>query len=108
MQPSQPVDTVARPMSMPAILVVDDDPNIRNVLRRYLERERYRLSEAADGPGAVDQATAGRFDLILLDVMLPDLDGMEVCRRIRETSSVPVLILTARSGGSDKVVGLDF
>jgi DNA-binding response OmpR family regulator len=94
-------------MTAPAILVVDDDPNIRNVLRLYLEREHYRVNEAADGPGAVQLATDGHFDLILLDVMLPGYDGMEVCRRIRESSTVPILLLTARSGDSDKVVGLD-
>ena len=94
-------------MTAPAILVVDDDPNIRSVLRLYLERERYRVTEAADGPGAVQQAAEGRFDLILLDVMLPGYDGMEVTRRIRESSAVPILLLTARSGDSDKVVGLD-
>jgi DNA-binding response OmpR family regulator len=91
----------------PAVLVVDDDPNIRKVLRLYLERERYRVSEAADGPSAVEQAAESPFDLILLDVMLPGYDGMEVCRRIRESSSVPIVLLTARSGDSDKVVGLD-
>ena len=92
-------------MAAPAILVVDDDPNIRNVLRLYLERERYRVSEAADGPDAVELAAEGQFDLILLDVMLPGYDGMEVTRRIREFSAVPILLLTARSGDSDKVVG---
>jgi DNA-binding response OmpR family regulator len=89
------------------VLVVDDDPNIRNVLRLYLERERYRVSEAADGPEAVQRAAVEHFDLIVLDVMLPGYDGMEVCRRIRESSGVPILLLTARSGDSDKVVGLD-
>jgi DNA-binding response OmpR family regulator len=94
-------------MTAPAILVVDDDPNIRDVLRLYLERERYRVTEAADGTSAVQQAADGHFDLILLDLMLPGLDGLEVCRRIRDTSDVPILLLTARSGDSDKVVGLD-
>ncbi|HET9540382.1 MAG TPA: response regulator transcription factor [Candidatus Limnocylindria bacterium] len=94
-------------MAAPAVLVVDDDPNIRNVLRLYLERERYRVTEAADGPDAVQLAAEGRFDLILLDVMLPGYDGMEVTRRIREFTAVPILLLTARSGDSDKVVGLD-
>lgn len=89
------------------MLIVDDDPNIRQVLRLYLERERYRVSEAADGPTAVERASEAPFDLILLDVMLPGYDGMEVCRRIRESSSVPIVLLTARSGDSDKVVGLD-
>ena len=94
-------------MAAPAVLVVDDDPNIRKVLRLYLEREHYRVSEAPDGPAAVGMAAESLFDLILLDVMLPGYDGMEVCRRIRESSAVPIVLLTARSGESDKVVGLD-
>jgi DNA-binding response OmpR family regulator len=94
-------------VSAPSVLVVDDDPNIRKLLRLYLERERYRISEAADGPGAVALASERSFDLVLLDVMLPGYDGMEVCRRIRETSATPIIMLTARSGDSDKVVGLD-
>jgi DNA-binding response OmpR family regulator len=94
-------------MVAPSILVVDDDPGIRKLLRLYLERERYRITEAADGPEALHQARDRRFDLVLLDVMLPGLDGIEVCRRIREESAVPIILLTARSGDSDKVVGLD-
>jgi DNA-binding response OmpR family regulator len=86
---------------------VDDDPGIRKLLRLYLERERYRIDEAADGPSAVRMAAETPFDLVLLDVMLPGYDGMEVCRRIRETSAMPIIMLTARSGDSDKVVGLD-
>jgi two-component system, OmpR family, response regulator ResD len=94
-------------MTAPRVLVVDDDPNIRSLLRLYLERERVRVIEAADGPAALAEAAANRFDLVLLDVMLPGLDGMEVCRRLRETSEMPIILLTARSGDSDKVVGLD-
>jgi DNA-binding response OmpR family regulator len=94
-------------MSAARVLVVDDDPNIRSLLRLYLERERVRVTEAADGQEALAEATAGRFDLVLLDVMLPGIDGMEVCRRLREVSGVPIILLTARSGDSDKVVGLD-
>jgi DNA-binding response OmpR family regulator len=94
-------------MASASILVVDDDPNIRKLLRLYLERERYRVHEAADGPSALHEAAERRHDLVLLDVMLPGVDGMEVCRRIRETSAVPIVLLTARSGDSDKVVGLD-
>jgi DNA-binding response OmpR family regulator len=89
------------------VLVVDDDPNIRSLLRLYLERERIRVAEAEDGPAALAVARGTAFDLVLLDVMLPGIDGMEVCRRLREASDVPIILLTARSGDSDKVVGLD-
>jgi two-component system, OmpR family, response regulator ResD len=89
------------------ILVVDDDPHIRELLRLYLEREGHRIVEADDGPAALTAAQAQRTDLVLLDVMLPGLDGFEVCRRLRETGEMPILLLTARSGDSDKVVGLD-
>jgi DNA-binding response OmpR family regulator len=94
-------------MGAPRVLVVDDDANIRSLLRLYLERERVRVAEAGDGHAALDEVASGRFDLVLLDVMLPGIDGMEVCRRLRETSEVPIILLTARSGDSDKVVGLD-
>jgi two-component system alkaline phosphatase synthesis response regulator PhoP len=94
-------------MATTSVLIVDDDPNIRKMLRMYLERDRYRVSEAADGPNALRQAGERTFNLVLLDVMLPGIDGMEVCRQIREASAVPIILLTARSGDSDKVVGLD-
>ena len=94
-------------MATPWVLVVDDDANIRKLLRLYLERERYRVDEARDGPEALQRVGARAYNLILLDIMLPGVDGMEVCRRIREESGVPIILLTARSGDSDKVVGLD-
>jgi DNA-binding response OmpR family regulator len=92
---------------MATVLVVDDDPKIRELLRLYVEREGHRAAFAADGPEALAVARKSRPDLVLLDVMLPGLDGFEVCRRLREESDVPVVLLTARSGDSDKVVGLD-
>ncbi len=92
---------------MATVLVVDDDPKIRELLRLYVEREGHRATFAADGPDALAAARQARPDLVLLDVMLPGLDGFEVCRRLREESDVPILLLTARSGDSDKVVGLD-
>lgn len=92
---------------MATILVVDDDAKIRDLLRLYVERERHRVVEAADGRAALEALERERPDLVLLDVMLPELDGISVLRRLRRTSDVPVLLLTARSGDADKVVGLD-
>jgi DNA-binding response OmpR family regulator len=92
---------------MATVLIVDDDPKIRDLLRLYVEREGHRAAFAADGPEALAVAGQSPPDLVLLDVMLPGLDGFEVCRRLREASDVPVVLLTARSGDSDKVVGLD-
>lgn len=97
---------VRRPATS-TILVVDDDPKIRDLLRLYLTRDGYRVLEAEDGAGALDMAREQKCDLILLDVMLPGIDGLEVCRRLREEATTPILLLTARSGDSDKVVGLD-
>ena len=93
--------------TMATVLIVDDDPKIRDLLRLYVEREGHRAVFAADGPEALAVAGRSRPDLVLLDVMLPGLDGFEVCRQLREVSDVPVVLLTARSGDSDKVVGLD-
>ena len=93
--------------AMATVLLVDDDPKIRDLLRLYVERDGHRALFAADGEGALETALRAQPDLILLDVMLPGLDGFEVCRRIRDSSDVPILLLTARSGEGDKVVGLD-
>lgn len=92
---------------MATVLVVDDDPKIRDLLRLYVEREGHRVVFAAEGTQALAAARHHGPDLVLLDVMLPGLDGFEVCRRLREESDVPIVLLTARSGDSDKVVGLD-
>lgn len=92
---------------MATVLVVDDDPKIRDLLRLYLEREGHRTAFAEDGPQALERARQRRPDIVLLDVMLPGLDGFEVCRQLRDESDAPILLLTARSGDSDKVVGLD-
>jgi two-component system response regulator ResD len=89
------------------VLVVDDDPKIRELVRLYLVRDGYQPLEAADGPGALETARAHRCDLVLLDVMLPGLDGLEVCRQLREETDAPIVLLTARSGDADKVMGLD-
>ena len=92
---------------MATVLVVDDDPKIRDLLRLYLEREGHRTAFAEDGPQALERARQRRPDIVLLDVMLPGLDGFEVCRQLRDESDAAILLLTARSGDSDKVVGLD-
>ena len=88
------------------ILVVEDEDVIRETLRYNLAREGYQVIEAATGPDALSRARAERPDLILLDVMLPGLSGLEVCRVLRRESSTPILMLTARGTEVDKVVGL--
>ncbi len=89
------------------ILVVDDEPNITRLLGMYLTKEGFTVETAADGPSAVGKARATRYALILLDLMLPGMDGLEACRTIRRTSDVPIIMLTARSEDVDKIVGLE-
>ena len=93
-------------MDQATILVVDDEPKIRDIVRRYLEADGFTVTEAADGPAALRAAADKHPDLIVLDVMLPGLDGVEVLRRLRETSQVPVILLTARDEEVDKLIGL--
>lgn len=92
---------------MPKILVVDDEPNIIELAKLYLEREGYEVEGAANGHDALSRQRAGNPDLIVLDLMLPDIDGYEVCRQIRTKSDVPILMLTARKEDIDKIVGLE-
>ncbi len=89
------------------ILVVDDEETMVRSLSTLLAEEGYEVTVAADGPQALEAARAERPDLILLDVMLPGVDGMEVCRQIRTWSTVPIIMLTAKTGEVDKVVGLE-
>jgi len=89
------------------ILVVDDEPTLVSTLKYNLEREKYQVITAATGPAAVDAARSARPDLIILDLMLPGLDGVEVCRIIRKDMNVPILMLTAKATEVDKVVGLE-
>ncbi len=91
---------------MRQVLVVDDEPNIRTVLRGYLEAEGFAVSEAADGETAVRQVRQATPDLVLLDVMLPGIDGLEVLRQLRTFSDVYVILVTARTEEVDKLVGL--
>jgi two-component system response regulator ResD len=90
------------------VLVVDDEPTIGEVVARYLERAGYRAEVADTGPKAVEAASATRPDLIVLDIMLPGLDGLEVMRRLREGDGrrTPVILLTAKGEESDRIVGL--
>jgi two-component system alkaline phosphatase synthesis response regulator PhoP len=93
-------------MDQLTVLVVDDEPKIRDIVRRYLQADGFSVTEEADGPAALRAAATQRPDLIVLDVMLPWLDGVEVLRRLRETSQVPVILLTARDEEVDKLIGL--
>lgn len=94
-------------MARGKILVVDDEPKIVRLVRAYLERDGFDVIEAADGRRAVAVARRQPPDLIVLDVMLPELDGLEVCREIRRFSDVPIIMLTARDEDADKLVGLE-
>src|SRR3989304_3972817 len=89
------------------VLLVEDEAAIVDVVRRYLERDGYRVMVASDGQRAVDEFQRLRPDLVLLDLMLPGLDGWEVCRRIRQDGSTPVIMLTARDEEADKLIGLE-
>ena len=91
----------------PAILLVEDDPRIAAVTRKNLEAAGFRCRVAGDGPAALREVAAQPPDLVVLDVMLPGLDGVEVTRRIRKSSRVPILMLTARDTEADKVLGLE-
>jgi DNA-binding response OmpR family regulator len=89
------------------ILVVEDDPNVAEVVSRYLVREGFEVEVVGDGRVAVDRALADPPDLVVLDLMLPGLDGLQVCRRLRALAPVPVIMLTARGDESDRVIGLE-
>jgi len=93
--------------SMATVLVVDDEPIVREVVVRYLAREGHRTLEAADGEAARTAIERSEPDLVVLDVMLPGTDGLELCRWIRSTSGLPVIMLTARGEEADRIVGLE-
>ena len=90
------------------ILLVDDEPLIVKGLKFSLEQDGYETNSAADGEEALEKFRAGNYDLVLLDVMLPRLSGIEVCQAIRETSEVPIIMLTAKGEDMDKILGLEF
>jgi DNA-binding response OmpR family regulator len=89
------------------ILLVDDEEAVQKLLRFPLEKDGYEVVAARDGEEALETFAKNNFDLVILDVMLPRVDGMEVCRRIRATSIVPIIMLTARADEFDKVLGLE-
>ncbi|MBE5813663.1 MAG: response regulator transcription factor [Clostridiales bacterium] len=90
------------------ILLVDDEPLIIKGLKFTLEQEGFEIDSAADGEEALNKFFAGHYDFILLDVMLPKIDGITVCQRIREHSNVPIIMLTAKGEQIDKILGLEY
>jgi len=94
-------------MSNERILVVDDEANIVDLVTLYLERDGYRVDSAFDGATALEMIRDDEPSLVVLDIMLPKMDGFEVCRQVRATSEVPIIMLTARDEDIDKIVGLE-
>ena len=92
---------------MPKILVVDDEKVLVKGIKFNLENEGYQVEVGYDGEEAVEQARTGQFDLIILDLMMPKIDGLQACMKIREFSNVPVIMLTARGEDADKIIGFE-
>jgi len=92
---------------MPKILVVDDEKVLVKGIKFNLENEGYQVETGSDGEEAVEKARTGRFDLIILDLMMPKIDGLQACMKIREFSNVPIIMLTARSEDADKIIGFE-
>src|SRR5213594_4439111 len=99
--------TEPRMVAVATILVVDDEPRIVQRVRDYLEHGGFTVLTAADGPAALRTARTGRPDLVVLDLGLPGLDGLDVTRALRKTGEVPIIMLTARTDETDKLVGLE-
>ncbi len=92
---------------MSRALIVDDEANIRELVGVYLESAGFSVDHAADGPEALNLFRHGSYDIVILDIMLPGIDGVELCRRIREHSTVPIIMLTARESDLEKVAALE-
>src|SRR6516165_4273631 len=92
---------------MPSVLLIDDDRRLHELLLTYLEQNGFNVTGAPDGKRGLSALDAESFDIVLLDVMMPGMDGLEVCRRIRQKSRVPILMLTAKGDETDRVVGLE-
>ena len=89
------------------ILIADDEAEIRDLLRLYLEKDGYEVLEAADGLETMERVKKEEPDLLLLDIMMPGLDGYRVLRNVRENSNIPVIMLSAKGTNTDKILGLD-
>src|SRR5689334_1277543 len=89
------------------VLLIDDDVRLYDLLSSYLEQNGLHVTTASDGPRGLAALETGTFDVVLLDLMMPGMDGIEVCRRIRQKSTIPVLMLTAKGDETDRVVGLE-
>ena len=100
-------DCARRPNGSARILLVDDEQSVQTLLAYPLRKEGYEVVAAHDGREALDRFAEQRFDLVVLDIMLPKLDGIEVCRRMRSRSQVPIIMLTAKDDEIDKVLGLE-
>ncbi|MEW1577795.1 response regulator transcription factor [Streptomyces microflavus] len=105
--PSAPPHAPAPEGRRGRVLVVDDDPTVAEVVVGYLHRAGYAVERAGDGPAALERFAAARPDLVVLDLMLPAMDGFEVCRRMRAHGPVPVIMLTARGDEEDRILGLE-
>ena len=92
---------------MARILVVDDEENIRNIIKKYAVFEGYSVAEASNGMGAVERCRNERFDIIIMDIMMPELDGFSACREIRKTCDTPVIMLSARGEEYDRIHGFE-
>ncbi|GAA0347114.1 DNA-binding response regulator ResD [Bacillus carboniphilus] len=90
-----------------SVLIVDDEERIRRLLKMYLEREEFQIEEASDGVEALEKALETDYDVILLDLMMPEMDGLEVCRRLREKKSTPIIMLTAKGEEANRVQGFE-
>src|SRR5258706_8807688 len=104
---NRPIERKVAAMSNDTILLVDDEQNIIELATMYLEQEGFRVVSARDGQAALDRIRSERPALMVLDLMLPKIDGWQVCRKVRAESDLPILMLTARDDDVDKIVGLE-
>ena len=98
---------MAETAPVPTILVVDDDAHLRDVVQYALEREGFKVELARDGAEGLERAERGKIDLCLLDIMMPELDGLEVCRRLRAKGNLPIIFLSSKGEEVDRIVGLE-
>ena len=90
------------------VLIADDEAQIREILRIYFEKEGFKVVEAADGAAAIIQVQAAKPDIVILDIMMPDLDGLNATLKLRESKNIPIILLSAKSEDTDKITGLSF